>query len=75
VDNLIYSLNGTVPIFAVMVIGYLLKKYRMLDEDFVAAANRFVFRVGRLTEKRRSRTNQKAFLLSSLHDNSSQCEI
>ena len=45
-DNLIYSLNGTVPIFAVMVIGYLLKKNRMLDEDFVAAANRLVFKVG-----------------------------
>ena len=45
-DNLIYSLNGTVPIFAVMVVGYLLKKYGLLDENFVSAANRLVFRVG-----------------------------
>lgn len=41
-NNLIYSLNGTVPIFAVMVLGYLLKR-TMLTEEFVSVANKFVF--------------------------------
>ena len=44
-NNLIYSLNGTVPIFAVMVLGYLLKKNGMLTDEFVSVANKFVFRV------------------------------
>lgn len=42
-SNLLYSLNGTVPIFAVMVLGYCLKKTGMLTEEFVAVANRYVF--------------------------------
>lgn len=44
-NNLIYSLNGTVPIFAIMVLGYFLKRTGMLTEEFVAVSNRFVFRV------------------------------
>lgn len=44
-DNLIYSLNGTVPIFAVMVLGYILKQRGMLSDSFVSCANKFVFRV------------------------------
>ncbi|MDY4969738.1 MAG: AEC family transporter [Lachnospiraceae bacterium] len=44
-DSFIYSLNATVPIFLVMVIGSLLKKQGMLNDQFVNAANKFVFTV------------------------------
>lgn len=44
-NNLIYSLNGTVPIFAMMVLGYCLKRRKMITEEFVTSANRYVFRI------------------------------
>lgn len=44
-DSLIYSLNATIPIFAVMVVGYFLKQIKFLSEEFVAVANKFVFKV------------------------------
>ena len=34
-ENLIFSLNATVPVFLVMVIGYILKNLKMMDEPFV----------------------------------------
>ena len=44
-NNLIYSLNGTVPIFAMMVLGYCLKRKKLLTSEFVTVANRYVFRI------------------------------
>lgn len=44
-DSLIYSLNATVPVFLVIVIGYLLNRGKMFNEGFIAAANKFTFRV------------------------------
>lgn len=44
-DNLIFSLNATMPIFLMMVVGYILKKIKMLDENSTAVINRIVFRV------------------------------
>lgn len=44
-ENFIYSINVTFPIFLVMVIGYLLKQTGMFNENFVTVANRFNFRV------------------------------
>lgn len=44
-DSFIYSLNATVPIFLVMVIGSILKKQGMLTSQFVSVANKFVFTV------------------------------
>lgn len=44
-ENFIFSINVTLPIFLVMVIGYVLKQTGMLNEHFVAAANRFNFKV------------------------------
>lgn len=45
IENFIYSINATFPIFLVMVIGYILKQIGMLNDDFVTVANRFNFRV------------------------------
>lgn len=44
-ENFIYSIEVTVPIFLVMVIGYFLKQIGILNEEFVTAANRFNFKV------------------------------
>lgn len=44
-DSLIYSLNATVPVFLVIVLGYFLKTVKMLDEPFLKAADKFNFKV------------------------------
>jgi hypothetical protein len=44
-ENLIFSLNATIPIFLVMVIGYLLKNMNFLDEAFVKNLNSFNFKI------------------------------
>ena len=44
-ENFIYSVDATCPIFLVMVIGYILKQIGMLNDNFVTVANRFNFKV------------------------------
>ncbi len=44
-ENLIYSLNATVPVFLVIIIGYLLRRINLLNEPFCTVANRFNFTV------------------------------
>ena len=44
-ENLIFSLNATIPIFLVMVIGYILKNMKFLDEPFVKTLNSFNFKI------------------------------
>lgn len=44
-ENFIYSVNVTLPIFLVMVIGYGLKQSGMLNDNFVTVVNRFNFKV------------------------------
>ena len=46
-ENFIYSINVTMPIFLVMVLGYFLKQIGMLDDNFVTVATRFNFKVTR----------------------------
>ena len=44
-DNLIFSLNATIPVFLVIVVGYVLKRMGMLGESFIKDANKFNFNV------------------------------
>lgn len=44
-DNLLFSLNVTMPIFLVMVIGYFLRRIGMFNENFVTVVNKFNFKV------------------------------
>lgn len=44
-DNLIFSLNATVPIFLLMVLGLFFRKLNWIDEEFATKMNAFVFRV------------------------------
>lgn len=44
-DSLIYSLNATMPVFFTIFIGYILKRIKMTNDNFVAVANKFNFKV------------------------------
>lgn len=44
-ESLLFSLNSTMPLFFIMVLGYLLHRKNFLTDDFVAMANKFVFNV------------------------------
>lgn len=44
-ENLIFSLNATIPIFLMMLIGMLFRKLGWMDEVFAAKMNKFVFLV------------------------------
>lgn len=44
-DNFLYSINTTLPIFLVMALGWILRQSRMLNDNFVGVANKFNFNV------------------------------
>lgn len=44
-DSLIYSLNATIPVFLVMIIGYILRRMGMFSDEFINNANKFNFNV------------------------------
>lgn len=44
-DSFIYSLNATVPIFLVMIIGWMIRKLDIINDEFVAVCNKYVFRI------------------------------
>lgn len=44
-ENFIFSLNVTAPVFLVMLLGWVLMKKGMFNENFVTVANKFNFKV------------------------------
>ena len=44
-DNLIFSLNATVPVFLMMVLGLVFRKLGWIDDVFASKMNKFVFLV------------------------------
>ena len=44
-ENLIFCLNATVPIFLLMLLGLFYRKMNLFDDAFVSKANKFVFTV------------------------------
>lgn len=44
-DNFIFSLNATVPVFLVMVLGWFLMRIGMFNENFTKIADKYVFKV------------------------------
>ena len=44
-ENLIFSLNATLPIFFLMVLGYVFNKIGLIDEKTAAWMNKFVFKI------------------------------
>ena len=43
-ENLVFSLNATMPVFAMMVLGLVFRKTGLFDDHFVEKMNQFVFR-------------------------------
>ncbi len=44
-ENLIFSLNATMPIFILMALGYIFKRIGILEESFANKLNGFVFKI------------------------------
>ncbi len=44
-DNLIFSLNATVPVFLMMILGLVFRKLGWIDDGFASKMNKFVFLV------------------------------
>lgn len=44
-ENLIFSLNATVPVFLMMILGLVFRKIGWIDDVFASKMNSFVFRV------------------------------
>ena len=44
-ENLIFSLNATVPVFLMMVLGYVLRRLKVVDEPFVKTLNSFNYKI------------------------------
>ena len=44
-DNLIFSLNATIPVFLLMVLGLVFRRIGWIDEAFASKLNQFVFLV------------------------------
>lgn len=42
-DNFIFSVNVTLPIFTIILLGYILRRINFLNEEFVRVINRYVF--------------------------------
>lgn len=44
-DNLIFSLNATVPVFLMMLLGMAFRKIGLMDQEFASKMNQFVFKI------------------------------
>jgi predicted permease len=44
-EELFFSLNATIPIFLLMILGYILKQIKMVDEPFIKTLNKFNYNV------------------------------
>lgn len=44
-DSFIYSLNATIPIFLVMLIGWVIRRAGIINDEFVSVCNKYVFKV------------------------------
>lgn len=44
-DSFMYSINATVPIFLVMILGGIIRKLNIIDTNFADKANKYVFNV------------------------------
>jgi len=44
-ENIIFTANIVAPVFLIVVLGYVLKKIKIINENFVAVTSKFVFNV------------------------------
>lgn len=43
--NLIFSLNATVPVFLLILVGYILKRFNVTNENFVSVSNKINYKI------------------------------
>lgn len=43
-DNFIFSINVTIPIFLVILLGWFMKKINLINDEFAETANKYVFK-------------------------------
>lgn len=44
-NNFIFAVNATLPIFIIIVIGYIIKRVGVINDEFAKVADRFVFKI------------------------------
>lgn len=44
-ESLLYSVNVTVPVFAMMVLGYVLRRLQVINGEYIKCSNRLTFRI------------------------------
>ncbi len=44
-SNFLFSINVTIPIFLVMVVGYFLRRIKLINDNFISVANKLCFTV------------------------------
>lgn len=44
-DSFVYSINATMPIFIIMILGGIFKKIKLIDDEFANTANKLVFNI------------------------------
>lgn len=44
-ENLLFCLNATVPVFMLMILGFFFRRIRLFNDAFVSQANKFVFTI------------------------------
>ncbi len=44
-ENFIFSINVTIPIFLIILLGYILRRINFLTDEFIRVANKYVFAV------------------------------
>ena len=44
-ENLFFSLNATIPIFLLIIVGYGFKQFKIVDDNFIKTLNSFNFKV------------------------------
>lgn len=47
-DNFIYSINATLPIFLMIILGKVLQKSGIINDSFTKIADRYVFVVAQI---------------------------
>lgn len=43
INNFIFTLNAVMPIFIMILLGYFFRRIRLIDENFINTANKFVY--------------------------------
>lgn len=44
-ETFLFALNAVMPIVLLILLGYILKKYKFFSDNFIVTSNKFVYRV------------------------------